>query len=358
MSFQARYYDGKQAEPYSAMVVPEADGLLIQTPTLPTPLFWDYASVMISEIPEYIRPLIVTNSGIPDARLVIYDYTLYDSLVKKIPKGNAPRITISTSATSISFWFIAAATVTYAVYWLAPQLALPIAEHFPASWEQRLGDYTVAAIVADKTVCKNSAGVAALDKLVNSLSEVADLPMQVSTLVVKSKSINAFSAPGGRIVIYNHLIETADNTNELAGVIAHEMGHIIKRHPTQSMVRALGLDLVIKMVFGGTDKTATTASIGNSLFQLRYNRMFEREADEMATQILYNANIDNRGFIKFFMRLQAEQKFAATENILTYASTHPPTSERIEAIQKAKNVTYSAQILTAEEWQSLKTICN
>ena len=182
--------------------------------------------------------------------------------------------------------------------------------------------------------------------------------MQVSTLVVKSKSINAFSAPGGRIVIYNHLIETADNTNELAGVIAHEMGHIIKRHPTQSMVRALGLDLVIKMVFGGTDKTATTASIGNSLFQLRYNRMFEREADEMATQILYNANIDNRGFIKFFMRLQAEQKFAATENILTYASTHPPTSERIEAIQKAKNVTYSAQILTAEEWQSLKTICN
>ena len=332
---------------------------IIQIATLSsTLLLWGYAAVRIPEKPQYKRPLVVTNNNTPDARLVIYDYTLYDSLVKKIPKGNAPRITISTSAASLSFWFVAAATVTYAVYWLAPQLAVPIAEHFPISWEQRLGDYTVAAIVGNKTVCKSQAGVNSLNKFIYTLGAGAETPVDVSAQVVQSKDINAFAAPGGKIVIYSHLIETADNEDELAGVIAHEMGHLIKRHPTQSMVRALGLNLVIKMVFGGTDKTATTAAMANSIFQLRYNRMFEREADEVATQILYTTNIDNRGFIKFFMRLQSQQKSAATENMFSYVSTHPPTSERIEAIEKAKNVTMSTQILTTKEWQSLKNICN
>ncbi|MEI6730081.1 MAG: M48 family metallopeptidase [Pseudomonadota bacterium] len=240
----------------------------------------------------------------------------------------------------------------FAIYRFVPYISSYAARNLPQSWENSLGEYTVGSMISGKDVCKNPDGVKALEKLVNILSGHSKERPIITPKVVKKNEINAFAAAGGNIVIFSKLIEKADDPEELAGVIAHEIGHIIKRHPTQSLVRALGLDIVVNIAFGG----GTAASAGNYLLQLRYSRNFEREADEIATQILYNANIDNRSFMKFFIRLGSEDKIK-DDNIFSHISTHPANSERIETIYNAKNTDNPSPILNGDEWKLLKNIC-
>ena len=352
MSFKAKYYDGIKADSYNVEIDFDDSVLLIEFLEIEKSLEWRYSSLQITEKPEDDRPLIIVNYLENNAKIVLQDNTLYDFIIRKIPKKNTPLISISTSYTALILWLIPAIAIIIGIYWFAPQLASFSAKNFPRSWEKSLGQYTVDAITGDKTVCKNQEGVKALHKFVNILSGYAENQPFITAKVIQEKDVNAFATSGGNIVIFSKLIEKADNQDELAGVIAHEMGHVIKRHPTQTLVRVVGLELVVKMAFGESN----TSSIGNSLFGLRYNRIFEREADEIATQILYNAGIDNRSFMKFFIRLRSEEK-VKDEKILSYISTHPATSERIEAIEKAKNVSISVPILTNDEWKSLKNIC-
>lgn len=356
MAIHARYYDGIKAEPKDAWLNLGASALLIQIQVPESELEWEYANVRIIEKPEHGRPLIISSRTENSARIIVNDNSLYDSLIKKIPKENTPLITVSTSSKSLALWSIPALAIIVGIYWLVPQLAAPIAMNFPRSWEKKLGEYAVAALTRDKPVCKNADGVKALDKLVRILTTSLENQPQMTAEVIQEKQVNAFAAPGGRIVIFSKLIDSAENPDELAGVIAHEMGHVIKRHPTQTLVRAVGLDLVITMVFGGAGNTSTTASLANEIFQMKYNRNFEREADQVATEILYNSGIDNRGFVNFFVRLQSDGK-GVRAKIFSYISSHPDTSERIQSVQKAKSRRNAEPSLTNKEWQALKDIC-
>ena len=294
MQFLARYYDGKKAAPYDSLIHVEADGLLIEIASFPAPLNWEYETVQIKERPEQGRPLIITNIKEPEARLVLSNDAFYSALTEKIPKKNKPRIFISTAWQSLCLWSALALSIMGSIYWFVPQLAEPLSRHFPRSWERQLGEYTVTILTDGKHVCENKEGQKALDKIVTTLLAASAVDVPVSIKAVQEKQANAFAAPGGQIIVYSGLINAADSPDEVAGVIAHEMGHLTKRHPTQTLLRTLGLNIIISAIFSGTGDAAKTASVANALFQLRYNRNFEREADQIATQILYNAKIDNR----------------------------------------------------------------
>ncbi len=362
MELRARYYDGVRANPQDVLLKLGNFSLLVKNPEATERLEWRYENVRIIEKPEHDRPLIIGNNIEVDARIIVNDNSIYDLLLKKIPKKNAPLIAISTSSQSLAFWSIPAVAIIFAIYWFVPQIAISIAENFPRSWEENLGKYTVSALTSDKPVCNNAEGMQALEKMVDILAASASLNNEqlitqpITARVIQEKEENAFAAPGGKIVIFSKLIEKAGNADELAGVLAHEIGHVVKRHSTQTLVSALGLELLINVIFGGAGNSATTAAIANSLFQMQYSRNFEREADQVAMQILYNSGIDNRGLMNFFIRLQAEED-ELDEKLFSYISSHPATSERIETIKKAKNITAGKQILAAEEWQKLKNIC-
>lgn len=356
MRFAARYYDGIKAEPYDVQVYVGLDSLLIKIPEVENSFEWKYTNVEIPAKPEYDRPLIISNNTASNSRIIIQDNNLYDFLIKKIPKNNAPLISISASYKSLMLWLVPTIAIVIGIYFSADQLVAPIARNFPISWEKSIGEYAADVITGNSAVCNNPEGIKALNKMVGILASHLENKPVITAKVIQEKDINAVAVPYYQIIIFSKLIETSSNPDELAGVIAHEMGHVIRRHPIQSLVRVIGMNLLIYMAFGGAGDTSTTASIGNGLLQLRYNRDFEREADETAIQTLYNAGIDNKGFVNFFVRLQAEGKMTH-ENILSYISTHPATSERIAAVQKAKNITKAKQILTSEEWKALKNIC-
>ena len=113
--------------------------------------------------------------------------------------------------------------------------------------------------------------------------------------------VNAFALPGEQIVVLRGLIEEADSPDEVAGVIAHEMGHGLELHPETGIVKALGMSAAVLLIFGDS------SSIGNwgaHLLQLSYTRSAEREADVHALRILKAADISPKGISDFFKRLE------------------------------------------------------
>src|SRR6185295_12529611 len=105
-----------------------------------------------------------------------------------------------------------------------------------------------------------------------------------------------------QIIMTRGLVQKAVSPDEVAGVLAHEIGHTLELHPEAGLVRAMGLSAAAQLVFAGSTGNAT--NIGLLLTQLRYTRVAEREADVHAVRILKNAQISAKGFGDFFERLE------------------------------------------------------
>src|SRR5262245_13364129 len=149
--------------------------------------------------------------------------------------------------------------------------------------------------------------------------------------LVNDRSINAFALPGGPVYVHRGAIEAADNEAQLAGVIGHEMGHVILRHGTNQVTKAqLGQGAVgiLGAILGGN--AGQIASVGggflaNSLL-LKYSREAESEADLVGTQTLYDLGYDPKAMAEFFDKLAKEHKGTKTEE---FFSNHPIPENRV-----------------------------
>ncbi|HYK89590.1 MAG TPA: M48 family metalloprotease, partial [Acidobacteriota bacterium] len=150
---------------------------------------------------------------------------------------------------------------------------------------------------------------------------------------VNDASINAFGLPGGFLYVNCGTIEAADNEAELAGVIGHEIGHVVLRHGTNQASKAElwqgGASLVGGVlgnsVGGLLTKYGTSFAVGSIL--LKYSRDAERQADLMGTQILFDCNYDPRMLAQFFEKLQS--KGGGTD----FFSDHPNPDKRMQSIE-------------------------
>jgi Zn-dependent protease with chaperone function len=224
--------------------------------------------------------------------------------------------------------------------WLAP--------HVPMAWEDRYGD-TMVGDFGGK-FCAGEGGQEALDKLAARLSPGAEA---LNIRIVDLDVANAAALPGGNIVIFEELLAEADGPDEVAGVLAHEIAHVRRRHVTQAMIRELGLGLVIS-AFGGN-----TGGNINSLLAAGYSRGAEREADADAIAMLRRAGISPLATAGFFDRLAAqEQKLGRLADGLSYISTHPMSSDRRELFRASaeKGRAYTPA-LGEDEWSALFNIC-
>jgi predicted Zn-dependent protease len=154
--------------------------------------------------------------------------------------------------------------------------------------------------------------------------------------VVEDKSPNAFTIPGGKIYVHTGLFNLVNNDNELAGVIAHEIGHAYQRHPAKSISRQYGTEALSQILFkNNTNQLKTVAlQIAENSLMLRYSREDEFEADEAGFYILRRAGIPSSGLVSFFERLM---QLEGRGSSLTFLSTHPPTLERITRLQELES---------------------
>jgi predicted Zn-dependent protease len=148
------------------------------------------------------------------------------------------------------------------------------------------------------------------------------------------KTVNAFATPGGFLYVYSGLLLAAADTAEVAGVMAHEAGHVVARHSARQMVNAMGIEAVTGVALGknpGATAQLAAGFAGKTLL-LAHSRSEEIEADEHGARYAAAAGYDPRGIATFFQKLEAES--GGSPGILTWLSTHPPSSERIDKVER------------------------
>lgn len=219
-----------------------------------------------------------------------------------------------------------------------------VAHAIPYAWEQRLGDSISGDF--DDYACREPRGQQVLNGLARRLSP-AGRPIRVT--VVDIPVVNAVALPGGRILIFNRLIAEAKSPDELAGVLAHEIGHVDHRHVLVALLRRFGIGVLL-----GTGGSG--AEYGQALLESRYSRAAESEADDYSIAHLTAARISPAGTAALFSRLGREEP--RTPGIFVYLASHPPSAERQRRFAAAaKRLARPAPSLDAQQWAAVRTIC-
>lgn len=154
--------------------------------------------------------------------------------------------------------------------------------------------------------------------------------------VVEDPSLNAFAIPGGHVYVHTGLIAAADNAAELAGVMAHEISHVVARHTTEQISRQYGLSVLAGAVLGQNpgvlQQLAAQIVAGGAL--ARFSREAEREADDLGIRTMYEAGYDPRGMASMFRELLAHRQ-SSPGRVEQFFSTHPTTEDRIRDAERA-----------------------
>lgn len=174
-----------------------------------------------------------------------------------------------------------------------------------------------------------------INQLGNQLAAVADQRgIRYTFQIVNSAQINAFAVPGGYIYVNRGAIERANNVSELAGVLAHEIGHVVERHSIEQLQRQQGANTLLSILYGGVLRRnpgaieqAGVQVAGGAVFA-GYTRDAEREADRDAIAIMLRARYNPNGLPTFFQTLLSENQ-RNPSGVAAWFSTHPTTQERI-----------------------------
>ena len=152
--------------------------------------------------------------------------------------------------------------------------------------------------------------------------------------IVNDSSLNAFNLPGGLVYVNSGLIAEADSLDELAGVLAHEIGHGAARHGTQLMTRAYGYNLLASLALGRNPSQTQQilAQLVGTGVLTNYSRGAERDADHLGVSYAYRGGYDPRGLATFLEEMQSLRR-SRPSKVQQFFSSHPLTEERIQNIQ-------------------------
>jgi beta-barrel assembly-enhancing protease len=159
--------------------------------------------------------------------------------------------------------------------------------------------------------------------------------------IVDSKEVNAFAVPGGYVYVNRGLIERSDKMDEVAGVLGHEIGHVVRRHTVKQMEKEQGANVGITLacvLTGVCNSQVAGAAIniaGGALFA-RFSRSDEAEADQEGFNNVVHAGISPEGMVSMFQKLLEERK-SRPAGVEAWFLTHPLEEDRITAIQSRIN---------------------
>ncbi len=359
--YRGRYSDGKTAQSVVADVRLSDRGIEIGFPGAPQALVWPYGAIGVATpLTRKSADALITYEHMPGASLFVGDRGYAEALMKL-----APQITARAYGwRSARPWVIAAGAiaVVFAGMWAASiSPAHWIATLLPDRTRVAVGQQVITSMVGSRRECTDPKGRAALKGLIDRLTADVTPKSQFQVRVVDWNLLNAFAAPGEQIVLTRQIITQAKSPEEVAGVLAHEMGHGLERHPETAIIRVLGWTAALELITGGA---GTIANLGLGIAQLSYTRAAEREADARAMALLEKAQISSSGLVDFFRRMsEAEAKSkgdkdakSAPSEWRSVFSTHPNSEERAKTAA-SKPAWKNTPAMTPEEWLALRTIC-
>ncbi len=296
-----RYHDGVTAAAHAVEVTVAADGLQIAGAGVD--VFWRRQDI---EVRAPSRTEWRLGSGAaPDARLMVAKSVETNAALGTlgVGKGDALRGWVLVGGlTAIGAAIVALAFIAI------PMAAEPLARMTPASVESRFGDNITAQVRLVMRPCSGPNAAAArqaLAPLVERLAAAADPAFPVSVDFVRTSAPNAFALPGGQVMITRGLLEALESPDALAGVLAHEIGHVKARDGMVALYRNAGLGILLELVTGGSGVAQQMVAVGGQLAELRYTRRQEDRADVMAIAMLRQAGHDPAGLAMAFESLKA-----------------------------------------------------
>jgi len=215
--------------------------------------------------------------------------------------------------------------------------------------ERTIGNRVMREIRVDPAFVEDPEIADYLKTLGNRLLSAADSPGRaIEFFAVRDDAVNAFALIGGHIGIHTGLFLLTENESELAGVVGHEIAHILQRHQSRlyqsqgryqlASLAALALALLASRGNSSQSGQVTEAALVSASAiaiqgQLDYTREHEREADRVGITILERAGYDPRGMVSFFERMQRANRLSEFKGAPSYLRTHPLTVERISDMQ-------------------------
>ncbi|MFM0667390.1 M48 family metallopeptidase [Paraburkholderia sediminicola] len=225
----------------------------------------------------------------------------------------------------------------------------------PRSAENQLGEMVESVVVGKHNVCRGEEGQRALEQLEARLAHAAGIAQPVQLEVIDRKMVNALTLPGARMVIMRGLIEKVGNADQLAGVMAHETGHIARRDPMVALFRGAGIG-VISATLGINLGFADVSSLAGRLVGLSYSRDMERLADANGVAYLQASGLRSDGLAGFFALTDArnDKRNGSAGAAVAFLSDHPRTSDRQKQSQGSP---LGESALTPREWAAVRAMC-
>src|SRR5262249_35099226 len=164
---------------------------------------------------------------------------------------------------------------------------------------------------------------------------------------------NAYALPGGKVYLLDGLLQKAESPDEIAGVLAHELGHVHHRDSLRKIIQTGGTSFLIGLLFGDITGGSAVLFVGRSLFDASYSREQERDADAFAVGVMQKLGRSPKPFGELLVRVTG----ADDTGSLTLPSSRPVSEDRLALMSKDTGSGVGPELLSAAEWKALKNIC-
>ncbi len=303
---------------------------------------WPYGSLRLSPAGDENQYLLVTSSsGGPFDSLVAREPAFFKALGDRLPSQRdlLHGFDSSRKAARARKWLGLVGSVLVGLFLLALAwwgvtrwLVKEVVKHTPVPVEVRWGDRLAAGYLRGKRELRKGPAVDAAQKIWKRLTDAAkkDNPGYPLILhVVEDPTVNAFALPGGHVILLTGLMRNADSADEVAGVLAHETQHVLRRHVTSRIAQSLGSRLLVSTVFGGSDLEGLTLT-AEQLGELSYGRSQETEADLEGAKLMARAGLPPSSLGTFMKKLEEVENPGSKFPALL--STHPQSAERAKRL--------------------------
>ncbi|SMX25171.1 M48 family metallopeptidase [Boseongicola aestuarii] len=356
-------FDGRSAAIRRVSARVDDTALILTMPEGET-LSWPLAS--LRTVPDQADDalLVLTTTTRALARIMIED----KGLIKSI-RARAGRLDAKPPVRGrgrVFGWAAAAVASVFAiVFVLVPVMADQLARVLPPAGEEALGTATLEQIqnalgedFLPLDFCTSQDGDAAMDLMLARIGgKDLGLPYPITVSVLDHPMVNAFALPGGQVVFFRGMLDTADSPDQIAAVLAHEIGHVVARDPTRIALRSAGSLGVLGLLFGDFAGGAVVLFLVEQMIQADYSREAEAAADAYGIALLQEANVDPGALGDLFQALLDE--FGDATGIAAHFMSHPALGDRIETARSAgEGIVRTRPVLGDGDWAALKAICD
>ncbi len=221
--------------------------------------------------------------------------------------------------------------------------------------EQKIGELLMKAYLSNVKLVSDSLVIESVDLIYDRLlNGMGTSEYDYRIYIIKNDNINAFASLGGNIVIFSGLLKYADSPEEVAAVLAHEIGHVEKRHVVNKVVKELGISLVLSIISGGD------VGFLNEILQQSVSTVFDRdqesEADDYGLELLELSMMHPNAMASIFKKIRDEYGSSTYES-LEFLSSHPNTNRRIKkALEYKTKKGFTSKKIDRIDWRLVQEV--